>query len=188
MNSSGPELLKSLRQVRAFLRDTALLLSEAKRRMGEAGFTPMKPTLFWDSSTTIDYPDAWFPQSVVLICNASPADKRVVYADVLWEYLDKPALVREPLVGAGWVDFSPNVADWDRIGNPQHLHLHVPGRVDDGTLVPSGEEELKRLDKVIGSALPVHRAQTLAVPLVDIDTREALIRRVIDPVLNSLRQ
>jgi hypothetical protein len=183
------DLIKSLRQVRTFCNDVSLLLREAKNPLESKGLKLKVAPLFRDTSSDLKSALKWFPPYACCFYQGPSSATWIAYLAVVWDYPDQPELLTEPLVTAGLVDYAPghpNLTAVQKNGNPQFLHLYMPDRVDDGTIVTSSAAMLKKFRSLARGGMANARLTTLAVPLVDIPERKVLISRVISPLLGVL--
>ncbi len=185
MSTSGPDIYTALLSVRRLHQQVALLLRTADAHLiGEAGFRALcGATALADGTASIHHPDKWLPNTAFRYYQRQDAEDIVLFASVIMcprgpEHHKRRWV--EPLVSAGWLRLAEPATKWNQYGWANMIvWTDVPR---DGTLsrwvAPGGQPHDN------GSL----EQRCLAVPLVEITTTEALVDRVLEPVIASLEQ
>jgi hypothetical protein len=137
-----------------------------------------------DRSNSIEFPDWWAPAYAFRYFESDRRRSLLAFLSVIFDYPEEPGLMTEPLVVAGWLEFGKGLTpgdDWEY--NDATLHLRVPNRQDDGTLLHLNAREIWP-DKRHKTT----RLTTLAVPLASVTNSEHLRNRVVEPLLRGIAE
>jgi len=127
---------------------------------------------------TLDSPERWLAQYVFRFYHRpeTKPDRIMLYLSAILFDSGNPTRIKEPILTAGWVEFGirahPDNFPWEDLA----LHLDIPGAANDGIVMTHDTAS-------IGKRRKFSKFGTLAVPLVEIDTADALKQRVIAPLL-----
>lgn len=182
MSDEGCDIYRAVDQVRALFTELALLLSTAESLLTTSGWHSTGTAPAAGGSISLDYPRRWVPEYVHRFVTHPRHSGLLGFVAVIVENLEKPDLLTEPLVSAGWVDFGDKVGDW--WVETARWHLYHPARVDDGvtrTFRPPASWSAKVRDNV-------HGICTLGLPLVSITNVRAVEERIVRPFLASIPQ
>ncbi len=178
---NGPQLYAALRALRRFHQETAYLLQTADAVMSEAGF-PAHPhvgrtaTAYY--SYVVDAPVQWTPEMAFRWYADERKPSRTAFISVIFcprEHPPGTPEFKEPLISSGIASFEDGVPKgtalyhfarsvlWSRIERNGGWALHEPG----------GHGHI--------------RIDLMALPLMEIDSTDALRDRVTTPLLQRLR-
>jgi hypothetical protein len=150
--------------------------------VGEQDFEAMcGATALADGTASIHQPDKWMPNTAFRYYTKKGLENTVVFASVIIcprgpEHHVRPWV--EPLVSAGWLRLAAPPGTWNRYWWANMITWTGVDR--DGTLSRWAASDGKPCEN--GSL----EQRCLAVPLVEITTTDALVGRVLAPVIASL--
>jgi len=194
INNEGVRILDAVRRMRRFHADVAELLRECEARILAEHWQPVqasdkagaeKSGVTWSVSKNIEEPDRWLPQFANRAYRRGDKPSLMPFVNVIWDLVYHPALLQEPMVTAGWVDYSPHVAQWTRVGDAPLMHMFLPNRRDNGEFVRIDGAMWQRLPASVRGKLAASRAATMGLPLTSV-TRATLGPSVIDPLIQEL--
>lgn len=130
---------------------------------------------------TLDSPEKWLAQYVFRFYRRpeSGHEHILLFVSAILFDSGNPIRIKEHMLTAGWAEFGipahPDNFPWEDL----KLHLDIPGAANDGSLMEHDTASM-------GKNRAFSKFGTLAVPLVEIDTADALKQRVISPLLDRV--
>lgn len=178
MSDEGKQILESTRNFRNYLENVGKLLSTAGAMLEKHGYEIYSNKAYVGSSTSIEWPDYWFPQDAFRFLTHKKGRILVVISAIL-DDRHNPDSLEQPLVSAAWFKYGKEVGDnweWDF----SRIILSVQEYSLDGKMmdVPP-ETEIIDEYKILSS-------QALAVPLVEIQSEGDIEEKIITPLVESL--
>lgn len=183
MSAPGDGITTALRSTADFFESLANLLQSAAAQMAPAGWKPLNNTALYGGSASILNPRQWLPQDAFRLMALAGNTDLLAFISVLLDDYNDPAAVPQPLLSAGWLDFSPGAFDTRYVNTFSRIFLALDDQRADGVLRPAAPERIDR-----GQRHGMSQAWVLALPLVEISSAEVLEQRVVSPLLEGLKK
>lgn len=179
MSQTGQDILEAVRSMRKLMEDVGLLLQTAASELEQSGWEAFGTNAATaDTSSSINNPRKWMPRYAFRFATHPQRPGVLAFVSVILDHASELDLVREPLAGAGWMTYAKETVTPDDMWYwHARIHLWLPGRKDDGSLIRADAEDLPKSWNV-----SFKEVSTLAVPLVEIVNAEAIRRRITGPL------
>ena len=181
MSEDGRGMNELMAQVLRLYRETQALLVSADDLMTDKSWASVNNTCI-TGSNSLDQPEQWFAQTAHRFYRHSGPERSGIlsYVSVLLFDSDKPDLLAEPLLTAGWMDYGSD-GDLDNYDYwYSRFHIWMPDPSDDGVARSVGSNNWPKWK------LPFEKISTLAVPLVEVTTTDTLNERIVTPLLADI--
>jgi len=178
----GATIVASVRQLRTFCREVALLLRSADSLMSEQGWKSHPGLVYGALSYTLAEPHRWLQQDFFRLYRCDRLEHVLAYVSVIIDDVERLENVSEPLITAGYLvypgkegissllrSFDYSIPRW---------HLNMTSRSDDGILLTAGHQPTARAGFL--------KAATIGLPLLSIEGSTDLQHKILAPLLASL--
>jgi len=185
MNDTGKNIVAAVNDFQALFDQIGILLQTADAQMEKREWLSRSNQCV-SVSTSVENPDRWFPKFMYRVYYHKRIKSIVGFVSILLNDVFEDALlpVTEPLLSAGWYDYGKgNKASKGQYQGWTVCHVDHVNRRDDGTVMQNTDKKWLDYDK-----WGIESFNSLALPLVSIQSAEDLIKRVIVPINEHLEK
>ncbi|MCA9295448.1 MAG: hypothetical protein KC983_03005 [Phycisphaerales bacterium] len=178
MNIDGQNMTTVFRQARDLCSEMGLLLTTAESQMSEGGWVASSRAAAAGGSQSLDQPRKWIPEYVHRYFTNPQHPHLLAFIAIVIEHGARDAVLPEPLLVFGWFECKDTVDETTWWYEMCLAHFRAGDRTTDGDLLalPTSAVGSPKLQERLASAV------TAAIPLVEIQTTEALAERVTVPL------
>lgn len=190
-SKDGENVIATLSQTRKFLAEVAKLLKTADAAM-EARSWSTKGGQAVKVSKGLNEAYDWLPYFAFRFYENEDQKYLLPFIAVLFDYCDeaiKLPTLREPLLTAGWYDYSTGGKIEEYGGYCAVIHVYIDKWKTDGKRLPSNPTmafPTKSWDRNWVSTLAV-KCWSSALPLMSFACADDLTQRVVDPLLEDIK-
>ncbi|MCC7507950.1 MAG: hypothetical protein IT464_01080 [Planctomycetes bacterium] len=172
----GKNLIQMLRDVRKYFGEVAKLLGVAESSLEEHGLELAEKSAYKYGSALLSYPGDWLPYVVIRMFKVSQPGVRVFVSAILDLYPEYDAVLTQPIVCSGWIDFGDqNPEDVTTYWVPSS-HVRIGHHPADGKWYTTRNTESKH---------PIE-LRAFGVPLTSILGEPQLQSLVLQPLLKEV--
>lgn len=186
MSADGTNILKAVKQLRAILVDTGLLLKTIDGKMEKAGWPLLTPYVT-EFSYSVNNPEKWFPSELFRFYKSEKSKSILPFVSVILDDdREGEYTISEPLVTAGYFDYGKN-----EVGNNWHYwyakwHRYQENPQNDGQIIRL--EPSMRWKEDWEENYPFEASACFGWPLTSITNEKDVETKIVFPLLNLLNR
>jgi hypothetical protein len=186
-SKDGENIIATLSQARKFLGEVAKLLRTADAAMEDASWSA-KVNQAVTVSKSLNDADEWLPYFAFRFYENEDQKHLLPFIAVLFDYYDedmKVKMLEEPLLTAGWHDYSTGGKIEDHSFYCAVIHVYIREWEADGKGHPSNPRTI--FSKWSNMRTAAERCRSFALPLMSFASADDLTQRVVDPLLEDIK-